>query len=113
MMKGIKSNRLYLLSFFLLYFAVAYTVMYYCGITCVFIEFLGIPCPGCGMTRAFLSLLTLDFYQAVKYNVLIFFMPYIFMYIFCDFKHKAHNAVLLGIAVVAMVNWIIKIFMFF
>ena len=29
-------------------------------------------CPGCGITRMFLSLLSLDFYQAFRYNPLIF-----------------------------------------
>ena len=64
------------------YFAIAYTAMHYLDITCVFLKIFGIPCPGCGMTRAFLSLLKPDFYSAAKYNILIYFMPYVFMYMF-------------------------------
>ena len=40
-------------------------------------------CPGCGLTRMLLSILKLDFYQAFRYNPLIFIMlPFIiFLYI--------------------------------
>ena len=31
---------------------------------------IGIPCPGCGMTRAILCLLKFDFKGAIKYNAL-------------------------------------------
>lgn len=37
---------------------------------CPFSFFLGISCPGCGMTRAFLSLLQFDFAQAFYYHPL-------------------------------------------
>ena len=65
------------------------------------------------MTRALISLLKMDIVQAVKYNVLIFFMPYIFMYIFFDFKNKVHNVLLVVIAIIAMINWLVKIILFF
>ncbi len=109
-----KSNRrrIYLILLVVLYFALAYTVMGYYNITCVFLEVFGIPCPGCGMTRAFLALLNLDFYNAAKYNILIFFMPYVFMYAFLDFKSKYHNIILIGIAVITIINWIFKLITF-
>lgn len=94
------------------YFAIAYTLFNYFGITCVFLEFFGLPCPGCGMTRAFLSVLRLDIVQAIKHNILIFFMPYIFMYIFFDFKSNIHKTILKIIAFVAIINWLIKIILY-
>jgi hypothetical protein len=42
------------------------------GVPCVFHELTGFYCPGCGITRAALSLLTLDFYQSFRYNPLVF-----------------------------------------
>ena len=39
-------------------------------------------CPGCGITRMFLSILSLDFYQAFRYNPLIFIsLPILFPYL--------------------------------
>lgn len=36
---------------------------------------IGYPCPGCGMTRATISLLQFDFVRAFAYNPLVFFLP--------------------------------------
>ncbi|MBO5409572.1 MAG: DUF2752 domain-containing protein [Clostridia bacterium] len=94
------------------YFAVAYTVMNYFGISCVFLEFFKIPCPGCGMTRAFLCLLKGDFSGAAAYNVTIFFLPYVVVYLLFELRHRIHRYLLLGIAAVAMINWMIKIILF-
>ena len=107
-----KYKRIWLVFIIAVYFAIAYTLMKYFNISCVFTEFLGIPCPGCGMTRAFLSVLKMDVYSAVKYNVVIFFMPYVFAYIMFDFKHKVHNVLMSIIGIIAVVNWIIKIIIF-
>jgi hypothetical protein len=41
------------------------------GIPCVFHEVTGLYCPGCGITRAALSLLELDWDQAARYNLLL------------------------------------------
>ena len=43
---------------------------------CVFHEVTDLYCPGCGMTRAFLAILQLDFYQAIRYNL---FSPIVFV----------------------------------
>jgi len=44
------------------------------GIPCPFNEFLHIYCPGCGSTRMIRSLLQFDFYQAFRYNPLLFIL---------------------------------------
>ncbi|MDE7263029.1 MAG: DUF2752 domain-containing protein [Anaeroplasmataceae bacterium] len=36
---------------------------------------IGYPCPGCGMTRATLSFLQLDFVKAFTYNPFVFLLP--------------------------------------
>ncbi len=106
------SRRLLFLFLLVLYFTVAYAVMRQFGITCVFMEFLGVPCPGCGMTRALLALLRFDFQEAAQYNVVIFFMPYVFLYLFFDLRHRVHNILLGLVAAIAAVNWMIKIILF-
>lgn len=92
-----------------LYFALAYGVLNCLGITCVFLEWFGVPCPGCGMTRALKALVRLDFVQAARYNVVIFFMPYVAAYVLFDFKHKVHGVILKLIAAIAIINWLIKL----
>ena len=37
---------------------------------CIFKRFLGIRCPGCGLTRSFKAIINLDFLTAFKYNIL-------------------------------------------
>ena len=95
------------------YCAVACLLMRLFDVPCVFREFLGIPCPGCGMTRALLCLLRLDFVGAAQNNAVIFFMPYVFLYILLDWKHRAHKLILAGIAGIAIIQWIIKLILYF
>ena len=53
------------------------------SINCPFHKITGLYCPGCGITRCILSILKLDFYQAFRYNPLVFIMlPFIILY-FC------------------------------
>ncbi len=91
------------------YFLVMYPLMKHFGISCVFLKFFGLPCPGCGMTRAFGALCRLDFLEAAKQNVIIYFMPYVLCYLLFDCKHKLHRFLLSGIGVIAIIQWIIKI----
>ena len=41
---------------------------------CPILEFFHLYCAGCGGTRMFLSILHLDFYQAFRYNPLLFIL---------------------------------------
>ena len=108
-----KSNRFLILLLFAGYFAIAYSLMNYFDITCMFLEIFGVPCPGCGMTRAALSLLRFDFTGAIRYNIVVFFMPYVFAYVLFDYRHKIHKILLCVIASIAIVNGAIKIFILF
>lgn len=40
------------------------------NISCVFKNIFHFPCPACGMTRAFIAILSLDFKTAISYNIL-------------------------------------------
>lgn len=42
------------------------------GIPCVFHKITGLYCPGCGLTRMLTSIFKLNFYQAFRYNPLMF-----------------------------------------
>ena len=44
------------------------------SIPCLVHEITGFFCPGCGITRMFFSLLELNFYQAFRFNPLVFIL---------------------------------------
>lgn len=71
----------------------------------------GLYCPGCGITRMFLSILQLDFYQAFRYNPLVFIsLPFfIFFYLQGLFtkKEPLYNKIPTQIWVVIIVIFII------
>ena len=67
------------------------------NLTCIFYDITGLYCPGCGITRMFLALSKLDFYQAFRYNslvfcLLLFALMYIFYYLGCYKKVKKLNS---------------------
>lgn len=59
-------------------------------IDCPIKKLTGLYCPGCGITRMFFSILQLDFYQAFRYNPLVFIsLPFfIFFYLQSLFTKK-------------------------
>ncbi len=84
------------------------------GITCIFKNFLGFSCPGCGMTRACLSALRLDFNTAFSYHRMFWSVPVLIAYFIFDgrlFKNKnIDRFILIMILVGFIINWIINIF---
>lgn len=73
-------------------------IVLYATIGCPFRFFFGICCPGCGITRASLSLLRLDFAAAFRYNPLVYILPICLgVYIF---RNKMPKKVYKGLCVV-------------
>lgn len=58
----------------LLVIAAFYAVLQWAGVTCPILYVTGVSCAGCGMTRAWLSLLRLDLPAAFAYHPL-FWLP--------------------------------------
>ena len=51
-------------------------------IPCFFHKITGLYCPGCGLTRCLSSIISLNFYQAFRYNPLMFiFLPILIPYL--------------------------------
>ena len=59
---------------------ILYIIFFITGIGCPIKFITGISCAGCGMTRAYLSLLHLDFREAFHYHPL-FWLPPVFLVI--------------------------------
>ena len=67
--------------------AVIYAVMFSCGITCPIRYVFGVSCPGCGMTRACMSALRLDFGGAFAYHPLwVLLVPFFAFLVVCTLR---------------------------
>ena len=82
------------------------------GITCPIRHLLGIPCPGCGITRALISALLLDFGGAFAYHPLWIMTPIIILYILCDGRlfGKIADRIIISLTCAAFVAvWVLRL----
>ena len=83
------------------------------GIGCVFRKFLHFPCPGCGMTRAWLSFLQLDFASAFSYHPMFWSLPLLYLYLLYDgslFQKKwLDRGILILIAIGFLLFWLFSL----
>ncbi len=83
------------------------------GITCIFKNFLGFECPGCGMTRACLSALRFDFNTAYSYHRMFWSTPVLILYFIFEgrlFKNKKLDHFILIMILAGFINnWLISI----
>lgn len=88
----------------------AILIMYIFKIPCLIKWIFGIECPGCGITRAYVSLFQLDLMQAFQYNRVFWVVPICFLFYLFDgqlFKRKWVNIALEGsMYLLLILNWI-------
>ena len=66
-------------------------IQYNVGIPCIFNKITGLYCPGCGGNRAIISLMHLNFYEAIRNNLIITLsIPLIFVYVFIKYILNKH-----------------------
>ncbi|MBQ4612214.1 MAG: DUF2752 domain-containing protein [Clostridia bacterium] len=78
--------------------AAVIAAMYILDLPCLFMGLFDIPCPGCGITRAYIALFHLDFAAAFAHNPMFWAVPILYVsYLFDDklFKARWANALLL------------------
>lgn len=95
---------------FLLFLGISTLFLYYSGIGCMWKYFLNIPCPGCGMTRAYIALLKGDIASAFGFHSMFWSVPVVLVYFFFGNKlllKPVHKIILSLIAIGFLVNWII------
>ena len=87
-----------------------YLVMYLLDTTCIIKSIIGIPCPGCGMTRALLQALRFNFAEAFKLHSMFWSLPLLGLYFLYDgavFSNKKLNTgVLVALGIGFLANWI-------
>lgn len=70
----------------LIFIGAVYFGMELCGITCPILYLTGVSCAGCGMSRAWLSLLHLDVAGAIHYHPLFWLPAVAFLVYLCRKK---------------------------
>ena len=75
---------------------------------CLIYNTTGIPCPSCGMTRAFLYLAKLNFAEAFHYHPLFLLVPVLF-YSYL----KGNRKLLIAICLIFVIVWIIRMVLYF
>ena len=88
----------------MLIIVVIYVLLYILGIGCPIKFFTGISCAGCGMTRAWLSALRLDFKSAFYYHPLFFTVPIIFMLVL--FKEKLNKKIYNALIILLIISYV-------
>ena len=85
--------------------------MYILGMPCPILFTTGISCPGCGMTRAFISLIQLDFCGAFHYHPLIFIIPVFALVLILKSKlpSKVYHGCLIAIICIFLVTYFIRL----
>lgn len=83
---------------------------YFFHLPCIFLRLTGIRCLGCGMTRAIIAAISLDFSSAFSFHFMFWSVPILYIALLTDgriFPNKRANIilyVLIGIGFVA--NWL-------
>lgn len=87
---------------------------YLTGFGCLWQRLFSVPCPGCGMTRAWLAVLRLDFSAALSFHPMFWSVPLLFIYILWDgepFRNALLNILpicLIGVGFLAV--WLVRLF---
>lgn len=84
------------------------------GISCPFYALSGFPCPTCGMTRAWLSVLSFDFEAAFAYHPLFWTVPLLYVCFLYDgrlFRTAWANTLLyIVIGAAFLIRWLCILF---
>lgn len=93
---------------------VVVALMRYFDITCFILELTGIPCPGCGMTRALIAALQLQFREAFAWHAMFWSVPLLYLCFLLDgrlFKKAWCNRLFYALILAGfLINWLMKIF---
>ncbi|MDO4913953.1 MAG: DUF2752 domain-containing protein [Bifidobacteriaceae bacterium] len=86
--------------------ALFYVVLQCFGVTCPIKFLTGVSCPGCGMTRAWLSVFRLDFNAAWHYHPLFWSIPIILLVCYLRYKGRIPSKIYNILLCVAMIMFL-------
>ena len=112
LMENWKVNLFWFLGIFIAFLAV-YILMMLFNTTCIIKFIFGIPCPGCGLTRAWISVFRLDFSSAFEFHPLFWAVPIVFYYIIYDLEPTKSKILNYGVPILLVcgffVVWLIRL----
>lgn len=78
---------------------------------CVIEELSGVPCPTCGMTRAWLSALRGDLVRAFRFHPLFWAVPPLYLFLFFreKFPPRAQTAIALSATALFAAVWLLRL----
>ena len=84
------------------------------GWGCPVQHFTGVPCPGCGLSRAVYALLSLDFAVAFRYHPMVYVLPPVVLYVLFGKKpllgsKTRERALLWGVMTLWAAVWIARL----
>ena len=83
------------------------------SIPCLFLWATGIPCPACGMTRAFISLAHFNLRQSFAYHPLFFLVPFLpFLYLE-RISNRLRDILAYCLLALVLVVWVIRLVFLF
>ena len=80
---------------------------------CILYHIIGIPCPACGLTRAFVSLARLDLAQAFAYHPLFVFVPFAPLLGIERLPDKWRSILSFGALGVLVAVWVVRMILLF
>jgi len=89
-------------------FAIMLIVTAYHILGCPFRFVLGLPCPGCGMTRAWLAAMRFDFHTAFRMHPLFLLAPPLLILAFQKRQKRLAENILIGIAIIFIVVYVVR-----
>ena len=93
---------------------IAVVLSLFVGISpCIFYHITGLPCPACGLTRAFISLARFDLWQAFVYHPLFILVPFIPLLYLERISNKLRNILAYSALALLLVVWVIRMVVLF
>ena len=86
---------------------------------CIIYHVIGLPCPACGLTRAFISLVRLEFGQAFIWHPFFFVVPFVPLLALehmpkgRSISPKLRNAIAFAVLGLFIVLWIVRMLLLF
>ena len=87
-------------------------LLYISNTPCIFLKLFKSPCPGCGMTRALIAALHLDFNTAFSYHMMFWSVPLLYIAFLFDAKPFRRRYLNISFYIILAagfaINWIIR-----